>query len=56
MEKIEQIKKLRVDVKNPLIRLPATLFKNIDKRKRKIDIIVRVYSNAISVELAPLQQ
>lgn len=33
-------KKIKVDRANPLIRIPALLFKNIDKRKRKIPLII----------------
>ena len=33
-------KKIKVDRANPLIRIPALLFRAIDKRKRKIPLII----------------
>jgi len=33
-------KKVKVNRENPLIRIPALLFKDIDKRKRKIPLII----------------
>ena len=42
---------LNVDRKNPLIRIPASLFKHIDKRKRKIPITVTTTENAVTIKI-----
>ena len=33
-------KRVKIDRANPLIRIPALLFKAIDKRKRKIPLLI----------------
>ena len=38
MDKIVTSKTIRVDRSNPLIRIPAKMFQEIDKRKRKIPL------------------
>jgi hypothetical protein len=38
MSELVKTKYLKVDRKNPLVRLPAEIFNGIDKRKRKIPI------------------
>ena len=42
-------KKIRVDRTNPLVRIPALLFKDIDKRKRRIPLIVTFDNSECSV-------
>ncbi len=42
------LKKLTITRANPLVRLPAILFKTIDKRKKKIPLMV-TYDNSVFV-------
>ena len=48
MEEAKQ-KQLRVSRVNPLIRIPAKLFNNIDGRKRRIPIIVVSDKNGCTI-------
>ncbi len=51
MSDIMTKKTIRVNRANPLIRIPAELFKDIDKRKKKIPLIVAIdnISNHLTV-------
>ena len=35
-------KRIQIDRKNPIIRIPAKVFDSIDKRKRKIPVVVKI--------------
>jgi hypothetical protein len=45
-------KEITVSRVNPLIRVPAVLFKGIDKRKRKIPLTITSEETKITIELS----